>query len=220
MVLTKTREGCKLIAVAINKDMTQKTKNQLSSRVFYGLLLSSLFVCLVISITALRNNNQVMIQLRDDVYTADKNGTDINAPLNKLHSYVAAHMNTNLSSGNNAIKPPIQLKYTYERLLAEQQAKGESANAQVYTDAQNYCQSQNSVDFSGRNRVPCVQEYVSSHGVSLAGDVPVALYQFDFISPVWSPDLAGWSLVATAILVFVLLFKVTQDYLLKKRLNY
>jgi hypothetical protein len=200
--------------------MTKNPKTALSSQVIYGLLLSTLLVCLVVNVTSLRNNNQSMIRLRDELYAADKNDWDINVSLNKLHSYVTAHMNTDLSGGNNAIKPPIQLKYTYERLLAEQEARGQTANAQVYTDAQNYCQSQNSVDFSGRNRVPCVQEYVSSHGAAQAGPLPTGLYQFDFISPTWSPDLAGWSLVATVVVILMLIFKATQDYLLTKRLNY
>ena len=49
-------------------------------------------------------------------------------------------MNTNLSSGGNAIKPPIQLKYTYERLLATEQAKTAASNSKIYTEAQAYCQ--------------------------------------------------------------------------------
>ncbi len=115
-------------------------------------------------------------------------------------------MNTNLSSGGNNIKPPIQLKYTYERLQTAEQQQVDAVNAKVYTDAQNYCQAQNSVDFSGRNRVPCVQAYVTSHGIK-ANPIPATLYEFDFVSPTWSPDLAGWSLLLSGMLFIAFIIR-------------
>jgi preprotein translocase subunit SecF len=39
---------------------------------------------------------------------------------------------------------------------------------------------------------------VTDHGAKPA-NIPQGLYQFDFVSPTWSPELAGWSLVATII---------------------
>jgi hypothetical protein len=84
------------------------------------------------------------------------------------------------------------------------QSQGVGAN-QLYTDAQHYCEQQDSVDFSGHNRVPCIEQYVQAHGggQAPASNIPDALYKFDFVSPQWSPDLAGWSLVA-AILCWLL----------------
>jgi len=157
-----------------------------------------LVVFVISSLTAifsLRGNNEHMITLRDKVYVADKNNGDVNAALNNLRAYVYAHMNTNLSSGNNTIKPPIQLKYTYERL--EAQAEAGANNSGLYTEAENYCQGQipASVSISGRGRVTCIADYVTSHGGKQAAAIPAALYEFDFISPSWSSDLAGWSLV-------------------------
>lgn len=172
-----------------------------------------------VSVYSLRHNNETMVKLREAVYAADKNNGDVSGSLNNLRRYVYGHMNTNLSSGGNAIKPPIQLKYTYERLQAEEQKKAASNNTQVYTDAQAYCQAQNSTDFSGRNRVPCVQDYVTTHG-GQAVSIPAALYQFDFISPTWSPDIAGWSLVLTIILLFLLLASFTVDILVKIRIKH
>jgi preprotein translocase subunit SecF len=154
----------------------------------------------ITTIAALRHNNETMVHLRSAVYEADKSGGDINSALNNLRRFVYGHMNTNLSSGGNAIKPPIQLKYTYERLQAAEQKRADNANSNVYTEAQIYCQQQNSVDFSGRNRVPCVSDYVTTHGTK-AGTIPAALYQYDFVSPAWSPDLAGWSMALTAVLL-------------------
>lgn len=165
----------------------------------YGVFLVLFVISGVVAISALRHNNQTMVQLRSEVYATDQSGGDINSALNNLRKYVYGHMNTDLSSGGNAIKPPIQLKYTYERLLEAQQQTAASSNSRIYTEAQTYCQTQVPAGFSGRGRVPCVQDYVTSHGVKTP-PIPTGLYQFDFVSPSWSPDLAGWSLVVTALM--------------------
>lgn len=167
-----------------------------SARTWLALLIAVSIVCVL----ALRHNNQTMVKLRDAVYTADKNNGDVNGALNNLRAYVYAHMNTDLSSGGNTIKPPIQLKFTYQRLYDAQVNQVESQNQQLYTDAENYCQSINHAYF-GTTRVPCVQNYVINHGLKSAQvTIPAGLYEFDFVSPSWSPDLAGFSLLASAIL--------------------
>jgi len=167
-------------------------------------------VSAVVSVYALRQNNLTMVRLRDAVYEADKNGGDVNQALNDLRQHVYSHMNTNLSNGDNAIKPPIQLRYTYERLTSEAQ---KAANDEgLYTEAANYCQARipASVSVSGRSRVSCVQDYILSHGGKQANQVPTALYQFDFVSPSWSPDLAGWSLALTVIFFLAFTAKITS----------
>ena len=147
---------------------------------------------------SLRHNNQQMSKLRDTVYAADRDNGDVQGALVTLQAYVLAHMNTNLSAGPQAVRPPIQLKYTYDRLVQAQSEQVAKNNAQIYNDAQHYCEQQNSSDFSGRNRVPCIEQYVQGHGVNLA-TIPDALYKFDFIAPIWSPDLAGWSMVVAGL---------------------
>lgn len=176
--------------------MAKSNNNQaLPVNMYLWLLVASFILSLIICLGALRSNNQKMVELREQVYVADKSGEGVNDSINALRSHVYAHMNTNLSSGSNGIKPPLQLKYTYERLLEAEQKKAELAGSSIYTDAQNYCQEQNSQDFSGRNRVPCVQEYIALHQATVI-NIPTSAYQFDFVSPTWSPDLAGWSLLA------------------------
>jgi len=161
----------------------------------------------VICIFALRANNEHMAKLRAAVYAADKNNTDVQKPLQDLQAYVTTHMNTSLSAGSS-IYPPIQLKYTYERLTSAQREAFSQANSQLYSQAQAYCEQQNSVDFSGRNRVPCIEQYVQSHSSQQFPNVPDSLYKFAFVSPTWSPDLAGWSLVVAVLssLAFLILF--------------
>lgn len=170
-----------------------------------------------ICLFALRHNNVQMIRLRDAVYAADKNSGDVEGALRDLRQYVYGHMNTSLASGPNAVHPPIQLKYTYERLEAAQQQQLAQTNSSLYNEAQHYCEQQDSTDFSGRNRVPCIENYVLSHGATLT-PIPDALYKFDFVSAKWSPDLAGWSLVATVLSVLLFLLSAAYHWWAKKYL--
>src|SRR5579871_3089496 len=96
---------------------------------FLALFLLSGAVCL----GALRHNNQTMVKLRNDVYLADQNNGNVKQALQNLQAYVVAHMNTGLSAGTN-VYPPIQLKYTYDRLQQAAIAATQT-NTQIYTDA-------------------------------------------------------------------------------------
>jgi hypothetical protein len=158
-------------------------------------------ICSVGCVVALRANNEHMATLRQAVYTADKNDGDVQTALNDLQKYVTTHMNTSLSAGNTAVYPPIQLQYTYERLENARLQAVQAANGDLYTRAQIYCQKLNSTDFSGHNRVPCIEQYVKDHGAVAPAAIPTSLYQFDFVSPSWSPDVAGWLLAATIVLL-------------------
>lgn len=172
---------------------------------WYFLVLALIFSA--ICVIALRANNEHMVELRDAVYAADKNNTDVQAPLRELQAYVTTHMNTDLSTGKGSVYPPIQLKYTYERLVKAQGDAVAAANAKLYTDAQAYCEQQNSGDFSGRNRVPCIEQYIQTHDASIQ-QIPQDLYKFSFTTPSWSPDLAGWTklLAIASGLMFVVAF--------------
>ncbi len=180
------------------------TKMLLAVKPWHFLILA--LVSAVICVGAMRANNQRMSELREAVYVADKNNGDVKGALQELQAYVTSHMNTNLSSGKTAVYPPIQLKYTYERLVEAQNAQFAKGSS-LYNDAQRYCEGQNSADFSGRNRVPCIEQYVLSHTTAKPAAIPDGLYKFSFASPRWSPDLAGWSLLVTlvSLVMFVLL---------------
>jgi hypothetical protein len=169
---------------------------------FLGLAL----VCGIVCIFALRANNLQMIELRQAVYQADKDNGDVEGALRNLREHVYGHMNTNLAAGSN-VRPPIQLKYTYERLLAARNAGSQSNNSDIYNQAQQYCEKAIPNGFSGSFRLSCIQAFVKQHGLTTSEPIPKNLYQFDFVSPRWSPDLAGWSLIAA--MVFLACFVVT-----------
>ncbi|HUB93278.1 MAG TPA: hypothetical protein VMB52_02135 [Verrucomicrobiae bacterium] len=163
-------------------------------------------VCGATCLIALRHNNEEMVRLRDAVYTADQNDGNVEGALRTLRQYVYDHMNTSLSSGPNAVHPPIQLKYTYERLEQAQESQLGQGDSALYQAAQSYCDNQSS---EGSEVISCIQQYAANHGAQLA-PIPPSLYEFDFVSARWSPDLAGWSLVLT--LLSALGFLITAPY--------
>ena len=168
--------------------------------------LAAFLVFGIICLVSLRHNNEQMVRLRDTVYTADQNGNNVEGALRNLRGYVYSHMNTSLASGPNAVHPPIQLKYTYERIEQSQESALGQGNSALYQAAQNYCDGQSSI---GSEVISCIQQYAAAHGVQLA-PVPASLYEFDFVSARWSPDLAGWTLVLTVL--SALGFLVTAPY--------
>jgi hypothetical protein len=179
--------------------------------------LAAAFAFGVISVGALRQNNIRMLELREAVYIADEKNTDIEKPLRELREYVHAHMNTDLSSNSNGIYPPIQLKYRYERLVKKEKDRITKANEQIYAKAQATCEQRFPGALSG-GRIPCVQSYLSSNGIK-EKTIPDALYKFDFVSPRWSPDLAGWSLVATGIFTMLFVVRWLSEWWMRSQLD-
>jgi len=188
----------------------KKRKNFL---LWFFLVMALLFSGL--SAYGLRSNNLKAIELRDALLETDKANGDIEGSLRTLRSYIYSHMNTNLSSGTN-LQFPIQLKYRYERLVAAEKARADEVNKKIYADAQSYCEQK----FGGASlkdqRVPCVQQYVSENSVkeqNIADD----LYKFSFVAPVWSPDLAGFSLVLAVLFFCLFISEIVLRHIIKLR---
>ncbi len=162
----------------------------------------------VVAVYSLRSNYSHMVDLRDKVYAADQAGKGVNEALENLRNYTGQHMNTKLSSGANAVYPPIQLKYTYDRLIQAKSKQTSDYNSLTYNRAQKYCEARIK-SFHGINRIQCIQNYVKSHNASPTY-ISADLYKFDFYSPVWSADIAGFSLVfaglsaASALVLFAI----------------
>lgn len=170
-----------------------------------------------ISVYAMRQNNLVSIRLRDVVIEADKNNGDVETPLRQLREHVYSHMNADLSTGTG-VQQPIQLKYRYDRLVAAEKAKASSVSGDIYTQAQAECEKQVPAGASGRGRIACIEQYVSSHSVT-ESQIPDALYKFDFVSPIWSPDVAGLSLVLAVICFLLFVVRFTLEKWLDHRLH-
>lgn len=172
-----------------DKNLRIKYKNRSLGFFIFFLISMTLFVY------GLRGNYQKMVNLRNTLYSVDKNNGDVGAALNNLRIFVTSHINTNLNSGNTSVYPPIQLQYTYQRLV-QSQLQSQNLNTQIYTNAEDYCQAQVPNGFSGRYRIPCVENYIDSHSLTKISVDP-SLYEFSFISPTFSFDFAGYTMLLT-----------------------
>jgi len=165
-----------------------------------------------------RQNNFRMIELRDAVFKADETNTNLEESLRELRSYVYGHMNTNLASSSTAIKPPIQLKFQYERLVAAEQARVDQIAASVRQEAQAVCEQRFPVTANVTGREPCIQGLLEEKGAKVR-PIPKELYQFDFLSPRWSPDLAGLSLILTVFFGILFVTRFSLELWLRRQLS-
>jgi len=165
---------------------------------------------LVLGLYGLRQNNLRAIQLRNQVLKVDEQNGDVEAALKDLRVYVYSHMNSGLNGGSANIEKPVKLKYRSERLFAAEKAKESTDNTKVYNDAQKECERLHPEGLSGRTRVPCIEEYVASHNAK-EQPIPDSLYKFDFVAPRWSPDLAGISLLLSAVFMFLFITRYVLE---------
>ena len=189
------------------------SKNHYGSKLFIVLILA--IISGFISVSALRGNYTAMIKLRSAVTVADEQNTDVEKALKDLRTHVYSHMNTNLSSGNASIKPPIQLKARYERLRSQEAERIKSYNASVTSEGERVCGGLYPAGGFNAVRVQCIQSYVAENAIT-ESVVSDDLYKFDFISPAWSPDLAGISMVLS-IGFFIVFFSSVAKIQIKKR---
>jgi hypothetical protein len=180
-----------------------------------GLIISS-GVC----VYALRQNNLTMTRLRQAVYATDQADGDIETALNNLRQFVYGHMNTDLRVGNST-EPPIQLVNEFNRAVEAEQARIAALTGQanqVYVDAQRQCEV-SSIPLTVRAQ--CIQDYVSTHATNIPQLVlpPKEVYTFDFASPTWSPDLAGWSMLAGLSFIMLLIVRLTLGLFVSRYLK-
>lgn len=185
-------------------------------KAWYFLVPAIIFALLAVH--GLRSNYSTMVTLREQVYVADQQNGDVETALTNLRSHVYNHMNTDLASGTSAIRPPIQLKSRYERLAGNEQERIKAANTQVAAQGEQVCAAQFPAAGFNAPRVACIQDYVSRNASTKAVAVPDSLYKFDFISPRWSPDLAGWSIVLTVIFIVLFIARIVIERVVRKRI--
>jgi hypothetical protein len=189
-----------------------------------GLSLVTIIVLFVaslsITILSLRANNLNMIKLRQAVFVADKQNAGINTALNNLRKYVYGHMNTNLRTGNAINEPPVQLVNQFNRdVEAERQRIVAMGSAdKVYVDAQTICEKQGIPIIA---RAQCIQDYVTKNGKGIPQlNLPAKeVYTFDFASPLWSPDIAGFSMILTVVFGLLLISRLVTGFIIKKYLS-
>lgn len=165
------------------------------------------------SLFFLRQNNLGMIEHRRAVIQADEQGNDekIEASLIELRSYVSDHMNTTMNQ-------PVQLANTYEKIakqrLQEAAQSGGISNQDAYRQAERGCQAASTITYA-----ECVIDRTSNipGGSDPITDVKLpdpALFSHNFASPIWSPDVAGFSILFLAATLLLLIIRIVGERIL------
>jgi len=165
----------------------------------------TLLLVFLFAVGLVQNGNE-SVRRYNTLIAADEAGGDVEGALNDLRSYIHGHMNTEIG-GPNGIYPPIQLKGTYDRLIAAEEARVNNANSNLIQNATVFCEENGPAGFSGGNRIECINTYIDENGAQ-AMTIDESLYKYDFVAPRWSPDLAGFSLLGVILCAAVTVFNL------------
>lgn len=197
----------------VDKRRVRKSLKQIQ-RIKTWQLVVLLILNVFVSATLLRLNNVGMLQRREAVHAADKQGSpeDTRARLYDLQRYAAAHMNA--STG----RVYLQDKYNRDAQAAIAAATNSSIQGQtVYNDAEAVCKPQ----YHGWSTayMQCFLAELEKNPTSEKLPDPVMpvpeLYRYEFLSPVWSPDFAGWSVVLLCVIVLMIIARLTSVIILR-----
>ncbi len=179
-----------------------------------------LLISVLVSATLLRLNSLTMAELRRAVIAADEKGDEatIQKTVNALGVYVGAHMNTDLQGG-------FYLSASYERARqAAVQAASDTSDpsSKLYQQASVQCQTERLQVAGGY--VQCVLNKVSELGGPSTLQSELTLprsegYKVNFVSPLWSYDLAGLGVAISVIIVLVIVARITGVIILRALLK-
>lgn len=174
-----------------------------------------LFIAAFVAATFLRLNNIGMVQRRDAVLAADKSG-DSTTTINRLYDlqrYTAAHMNANTSG--------FYLEDQYKRDVGKSVSQASGDNnpyGNINATVDRLCRSR----FSSYSQawVQCFAEelakYPPAPNPSDKANLPSTdLYRYNFASPYWSPDFAGWSVVVCVVIVLMIFIRLISLMILR-----
>ena len=159
------------------------------------------------------NNSNGAVERFDRLTAVDEAGGDVEQALTELRDYIYSHMNTELG-GPNGIYPPIQLSGTYQRLIAEEEARVERTNEKVRNDADRICAERHPAG-QIQQRAACNADYIEDNSVS-ERVIDDAFYKFNYVAPRWSPDLAGFSMIAIAVFGFAFTYNILLHFRTKR----
>lgn len=163
---------------------------------------------LVLSATFLRLNNIGMIERRDAVIAADKTGDSfsIQNRIYDLQEYSSSRMNA--STG------PVYLTEQYKRdteALVEQRRSEANSGETIFSIADDICKQR----FAGYSQayVQCVANEIAAmpDSVTTTEDITLpspSLYRYNFASPDWSPDFAGFSVLVTTVIGLIIVIRM------------
>lgn len=178
-------------------------------RVKYWQLLFLLVVFALASLFFLRQNSLEMVRLRSEVKQADEKGEGVEQALSNLQKYVTSHMNTDLGDG-------VSLQKSYEKAYqkafdAAVEAQRSPQNKAASDRAHAECKAKHADNFN--LYVNCARDILQKSTGSSSGRVefrepPKEAFIYNFVAPVWSPDVAGISVILTGVVAIVLILKI------------
>jgi hypothetical protein len=183
-------------------------------------LIVLLILASFLAATFLRLNNIGMVERRDAVLAADKVGNNeiTITRLYDLQRYVSAHMNTDMGKG-------VYLVASYKRAVQVAYTKASSdsnPNGNIYKKAQDVCAPQFTrwseayvqCTTSELAKYPAASNLVDAVNLPHASD-----YLHVYVSPLWSPDFAGWSVLACIALILMIIARIIGLIVLRVILN-
>jgi hypothetical protein len=172
-------------------------------------LIILLIIASFVAATFLRLNNIGMVERRAAVIAADEAGNDEQTirRLYDLQQYVTRHMNADLGQG-------VYLEASYQRdsqAVLNAAANDSNPNGNIYKKAQEVCAPR----FSHYSEayLACTTSELAKYPAAgdLIGAVKLpsqASYLHDYVSPVWSADFAGWSVVICVVLALLIVTRL------------
>lgn len=189
-------------------------------------LLILLMLIGLLAATFLRINNIGMVERREAVLAADESG-DVYVLKNRLYDlqrYVSEHMNTN--PGRIALEGQHRRDSEQAKKNAERNGSGTSDGG-VYRQAADVCDPIGIAQgwrWPDPRYIACIDKELSNHPAA-SGPVSsislpnINLYYHSFVSPIWSADFAGWSLLAGFVISVVILGRLLGLAVLKMLLK-
>lgn len=181
-------------------------------------LLIILILLAFLAATFLRINNTGMIARREAVVAADKTGNDTatNERLHELQSYSASHMNADTGD--------VYLQEQYNRDV-EKAVKASSSQSTVIADANAQAEAVCHPQYHGWSTayMNCflneLAKYPTTDTLPQPSLPSVSLYRYSFSSPVWSPDFAGWAIIACAVVIVTIISRLVSMIVLRMMLR-
>ncbi|CAN5414793.1 hypothetical protein BH10PAT4_BH10PAT4_1170 [soil metagenome] len=190
-------------------------------RVHTWQLVVLLILAAFLAATFLRLNNIGMVQRREAVLTADDAG-DSEVTITRLYDlqrYVSSHMNTDMGKG-------LYLEASYKRDIKtayEKVSTDANPNGNIYKKAQDVCAPK----FTRWSPayVQCTSSELAKYpaATDLVNNVQLPRadsYLHVFVSPLWSPDFAGWSVLVCIALIVMILARITSVIVLRAILHH
>jgi hypothetical protein len=161
-----------------------------------------------IAATFLRLNNIGMAQRREAVLSADKAGDPeaIKGRLYDLQRYVSTHMNADMGS--------IYLENQYKRdsqITIDKASRVNNPNGNIYKKAQEVCAPR--FTHYSQAYLQCTVDYLTQYSPAGNSDSTVKLpkadaYRFSYLSPLWSPDFAGFSVLICLLIIIMIIARL------------